>query len=133
MTKSSYRRCLDAIQKDSSTPDSVKQELKKLLKENDNGTSSPAVSSNTYHLHQGDNSFAFVNSTNYGANMVGKEGPGDTTTTTTTEPRSEGSVLGKRGYASVTRTTCPNSGDDVQRAGFERATKDSRADYAQRF
>ncbi|KAG0183705.1 hypothetical protein DFQ28_001191 [Apophysomyces sp. BC1034] len=91
--ESSYRRCLDAIQKDSSTPDSVKQELKKLLKENDNGTSSPAVSSNTYHLHQGDNSFAFVNSTNYGANMVGKEGPGDTTIT---EPRSEGSVLGKR-------------------------------------
>ncbi|KAI9492506.1 hypothetical protein BDB00DRAFT_909763 [Zychaea mexicana] len=95
--ESSYQRCLDAIQKDSSTPDSVKQELKELLKENDNGTSSPAVSSNTYHLHQGDNSFAFVNSTNYGANMVGKEGPGDTTTTTTiTEPRSEGSVLGKR-------------------------------------
>lgn len=31
--KSSYRRCLDAIKKDPSTPNSIKQEVEKLLKE----------------------------------------------------------------------------------------------------
>ena len=61
---------------------------------NDNGGSSRAVSSNTYHLNQGGHSCAFLNSTNYGDNMVGSEGPGDIVSIT---KLSSGSILDKPG------------------------------------